>query len=853
MPQSHIPQYPHGHNGQSVSSIANTVSHRADPEAWSLPDATSLSSDTLHSTFQDPFTYYKAFLNTNTPSTSGTNENDDGYIYHTGVNQAQSPPYQVAAVRLTSRSNGVPLTTIIEQGSYSTLNSRDSLLGVNRYPSASGGKNISAGAISHRVSPSREEYSLQLTPQLFRKEQGETAPVGKHIWLHDRRESHLTQTAPIDSHMSERSRIPCFQATGEDYDANERKPKGFFRGVLQNVGAATCSRSRPPSAICAPVVESREYPSDTTNHSSPPEDPSTPNLETNREIFEATDRAPQSSSSPACMSMKRDQTRSRKISWTTTQPSTPTSIYPLLLKSPLPLLEQQSARFAQSACGVVPHTLEPSAATYSREQPSFARLVTPTTRGVAYGNVTSADQLISNHELDNSAQYTEHGVSVPKDSIYSLQKNDCTWEMICKASSCSTLSTTYSGTVLGVDVDLHHETFPPMAELERQASVAETPVPKEGSIADATHQLITSSALKSLLPIAAASGIVHKNYNTPRISFFSPSGNLIQPEGSSSPETTVSKRGGSPPTSPSNYGTLEKHSTPQTVLAVGSLPPARPTLVPMTTPPTPAVPLPAHLRYRHNYPHPEQSKIESTEILIEPKSTILGCGGIVTPRQPTVRKETCGSLKRLKSSSQYRSHRSTRSFVHDLKNDANFHKSRYIALASQTCGFPQKSQTEKNKSTSHPKRYNITHMHHASKANSQHPVKLHYRFIGADTLRGMRTPTNEKPACKTEGFRIGPLVGHTLRICFCQPYDGAGVPTRTATADVSCIHSSLHPDIVHVGSLQKQNKDHQATESLDVVRPVHLACTGHDSSRIPYSGRLGRNCNSSRTDSSKVE
>jgi hypothetical protein len=302
-----------------------------------------------------------------------------------------------------------------------------------------------------------------------------------------------------------------------------------------------------------------------------------------------------------------------------------------------------------------------------------------------------------------------------------------------------------------------------------QASCSESPNgSKQATAPGSNHRLITSSALTSLLPVATASGIVHANYNTPKISFYSPSGNLIQPEGSSSPAFTTPATG-SPATISSGYNSPDR-STFNRPQPSACLPPSRPTLVPMTTPPVTTAPLPEHLRHHHNYRRPERSQIGSCESLIESTQPVRGCGGVVrTPdlglhrglRQPP-------SHKKNKADMQHKQRQSTRSKIRDFASDARFYKSRYIALAAQAC---ESSQNKSNKKRSR--------------------TMLRKRQMASDKVHACVYPPPQGPRStqkrddKPEKAILGPLTGHALRICFCQPYDDAGKSTRVA--DASCM------------------------------------------------------------------
>jgi hypothetical protein len=327
-----------------------------------------------------------------------------------------------------------------------------------------------------------------------------------------------------------------------------------------------------------------------------------------------------------------------------------------------------------------------------------------------------------------------------------------------------------------------------MAELERQASISESPGSKLASAEEPTRRSFTSSALTSLLPIAAASGIVQLNYDTPKISFYSPSGRLIQSEGSSSPETHA-VHCGSPSVRRSNFNNPAKHAARRNLTATGYLPPVRPALLPMTTPPVPTAPLPAHLRYHHNYRHPERSHIESCESFIESSPLATECGGMVRTNSFLLRSGTRQSPPRKRSAGpKEQRHRSTRSLLHDLKGDVSFYKSRYIALAAQSCGSSQKSK-EKGK----------TLRKRDTAADRRHPPH-------STNKPRQRAATRDEPRQNAHESLLGPLAGHILRICFCQPFDGVGKPCATHQVD-------------HKQATRKKQVDRQAGNEV-AARPV---------------------------------
>jgi hypothetical protein len=318
-----------------------------------------------------------------------------------------------------------------------------------------------------------------------------------------------------------------------------------------------------------------------------------------------------------------------------------------------------------------------------------------------------------------------------------------------------------------------------MSELERQAVCSEYPESKQPVVKEATRYSITSSALTSLLPIAAASGIVHANYDTPKISFYSPSGSLIQPEGSSSPSLTPVNTGS--PTIVTSYYNSPNRLTINSRSGTACLPPPRPTLVPLTTPPMTTVPLPSNLRHHHNYQHPERSQISSYESLIDPTTPMTGCGGVIRTHSTYPRSRTLSSpYNQTHSSLQPRHHRSTHSLLHNIRSDMSFYKSRYIALATQS------------RTMCLEKKYPRTTLAKRQKGYNKETAYTHY------------TSTSHKLAQEPRARSIlGPFAGYTMRICFCQPYDGAG---KAARAHAPVAGRDFHAEDEGVARLVRQDK-----------------------------------------------
>ena len=143
------------------------------------------------------------------------------------------------------------------------------------------------------------------------------------------------------------------------------------------------------------------------------------------------------------------------------------------------------------------------------------------------------------------------------------------------ASFCGTVSTSYSGAVVGVDVDLQHEFAHPVCRSRSATPVWFTAPPAEiqgqapGPKVEAARYSVTSPALTSLLPIAAASGIVRSDYTKPTLCYYSPSGRQIERECSSTPDN--------PPYVPVPQGRMGM--TTATTATWTPLPPARPVVI----------------------------------------------------------------------------------------------------------------------------------------------------------------------------------------------------------------------------------------------------------------------------------
>ncbi|KAF1845275.1 uncharacterized protein K460DRAFT_337270 [Cucurbitaria berberidis CBS 394.84] len=797
-PRSHNSYLLDRSNGPEILSSTSTPPYRSpDPAALTLAGEMSKPPEQVHA--EDPFAYYKAFIDTSISPTNTPHvfaHDDDGYTCHTRfigahAGQARAVPYNLA-VRQANRSNGAPLATIIEQGSYSTLNSHGSLLSVGRFPSLGVAKNTSPSRVTHRASRILDEDTVQgiqeeilhqqdlcvvITPdEEFQASRASSCPVN-HTATPTR-----SATPQLSQHSDE-------QSDNTDYDADSRNFKGFFRGFWQNVQAGSRIWTRSLSTTPTPFVDFREGQPEASESSSKSQLQSSETLRMIRSNFEVPHPIRTSSLSATCTRGPESQSKNRNVPTANFEHSA--RAYPPLLG--IPSTGTESETDFESAL----HLLPPSVATRSRERSYSVGPVQPPRDVARDDGTTGAPTLSNENSHDTSAQNTFDGVSVLYNNIHTLMEVDHARESSRNASFCSTMSTSYSGTVLGVDLDLYHEFNPParrsrsptpvalapvwftpqMAELGRQASNSESPTSNQAFAIEPPYRSITSSALGSLLPIAVASGIARPNHDTPKISFTSPSGNLIQPEGGLTPMMSTSDFGDLPTMATSYYNanTLFTHSELSARVTT------RPSLIPMTKPPAYSAPLPTHLRYHHNYPHRQRPRIESREFSIVHSPAVKGCDGVV--------RENTFTPQRRVDRFQKKHHRlSIQSTVGDMKIEAKMYKAHLITSASTFC-LP--ARRRKNA----PKLYSNND---PSATTYTHTRKKQKRTAEAKQTEDS-TRTTQSSQNKQDTGLLAPLAGHALRICFCQPYDGAGKQTHAITADTLCLSNPNNTYIMEAG------------------------------------------------------
>jgi len=779
-------------NGQHTASSTSTPPYGASPAALKPVEHPRPLQEALHPAGQQhAFTYYHGRVGVSTIP----GEDADQYAqYDDGFTGCVSPMARSAGLagsqlldgpgtvpcnlttRLANRPNGVPLATIMEQCSRSTLNSRVSLLSMGRPPHPTASIHPSPDRTSDKALPTRDQATRK-------RAQEEIQPT-------------IEKPAPIQADAVSPAKPPEFRGGNAEHRISGKRLSAFFRDVLHTVQPTSRTRPWSFSLTQTTTAKTKDRQKDPA-HGGPRSQPETDTAQTLRNQASTARSASGSTLTPTSTPCRDDQTRSRKISSMADGGFSAHADPPLLAHSP-----PEPSSMSDTSC--VPQLMPLPVVTRSCEQPASVYSVPPKPRDGAHngGHPVGVPRHPSENGRASPVQYALDSVPACLRNAASLAECDGVRISSRNASFCSTVSTSYSGAVLGVDLDLDRQFVgvqtlhcsrsstpvalpvwftPQMAELERQASVSESPEREQKAVLPPTSHSMRSFALPSLLPIAAASGIVTPNYNTPKISFYSPSGNLIQPESSSSPGTNSSEFSASPTVAASYYNHRGQPTRKASSPAGICLPPARPALLPMMTPPVFSAPLPAHLRHHHNYQHREKSQIQSTESFIIPTAVVKGCGGIVKSPSFTPRSGTRHQHAQSRSGSYRRHHRSTRSLIDDLRFEVNFIKAGLITTASTACNPPRKGRTLRKRHMDDKKTAKYT-----STRQTGHTGSSTRNRLLVEEKKG-RVPG---PSHEHDHRALGPLAGQALRICFCQPYDGAGEPEHMVIADSSCISAS---------------------------------------------------------------
>ncbi|KAF2449285.1 hypothetical protein P171DRAFT_189183 [Karstenula rhodostoma CBS 690.94] len=669
-------------------------------------------------------------------------------------NRPRPVPHGIA-VRPANRSTGAPLATIVEQGSGSTLHSHSSLYEIGRFPSIRTVENA-----SHRH-PRTLDAALNRIQEEGQDELTFCCDTDLNIQSKERRgaksKSYDVRATAAGSVSLDNRESPISRLAELNLDMEPKSLKALVRGVLTKVRNNTRSPSRPSWSIHVPMPEQW---SDVSS-----------SAQTDRKAAINFDSQAPISSTSASTTLLRPS------------PSSPHHVRePQATNGPSPKVKTQPwADGYASQSHVSPSTLEPESAPLVLQlspTPNMLRFplgkeVLPSAcfiplqpRDAALDHVRHAAATVLGRSRDELAtRYTPDGAFPQRNDGGSL--DDFARNASQNASFCSTMSTSYSGTALGIDLDIQHE-FPgatrrsvtPVWFSPKEPERPHEP-PKYTLQLEETKPLrprsITSSALTSLLPIAAAEGIVQQNLTMPQLTFYSPSGNLIQAQSASFTPTPVSSSrsrsdsyfSGTPTTTTSYYNGATLSSAQSALSAAVTIPPARPALAPLTTPPQSTAPLPENLRHHHNYHRVDKSRIESTcdseimlpsQVVMTSDSQVFGCGGVVrspsldphsgVPKSPPKHSRIGQSISCLRMREANRS-----------------------AINASSLLAPNASC----------KRRGLTPAQNFRKKGKK--------------LQKRRVP---HMGTVLEQDVIGPAAGHALRVCFCQPYDGVGRQTSEA-------------------------------------------------------------------------
>jgi hypothetical protein len=707
--------------------------------------------------WQDPYAYYKAFLNTESSWTAdqhgdgGTGspptpdaESVLGYAEQQ-QNKPRPVPYSVA-VRFANRSSGAPLTTIAEQGSASTLSSRSSPL---RLPSNRIVQHASPGCASRMSMRSRDEAVINSIHEEDQDERTFCRDTDLDVPSEERRGNksescNVKATAAVSASLEyQMSTIPRLPELGLDMES--KGVKGFLRGVLTKVRSNTRSRSRSSSSTDLPVPKPNRW-----SDASPPS-------QSDRNAGVRTDpQRPLDLITASTTLLRSTPSLARHVSkHPATHGSSPT------------VRPKPSADLSASTPSVSPSTSEPELAPVGLRLPPIPDLsriqyneeacsVPPQPRDAALDPVRHAATTVSSRSRDELTTRPD-GASARRNNEWSL--DGLARNASLNASFCSSMSTSYSGTVLGIDLDIQHD-FPhttrrsvtPVWFTPEETEMVQ--VPNRGLQAEGVttlpHRSGTSPALMSLLPIAAAEGIVQQNFTTPQLAFYSPSGNLVQARDASPMPTSASSWRsnsylvGTPPTTTLYHNDATATSAMSMLSsAVASLP-ARPAPASLTTPLQSTAPLPEHLRHQLNFHKVDRLQTESmhdSEIMLPSRVVITsnfpvpGCDGVVREGNLV---PPSGVLQSPQKHSKIGS--SISCLCIGDENRLAFHTSSLLG----------------SKGLSRPRTGYISGRKLRKKGNK---------------LKKRQDP---RSCTVLEQATIGPIAGHALRVCFCQPYDGVG-------------------------------------------------------------------------------
>lgn len=691
--------------------------------------------------YHDPFAHYKAFLDTR--SSSGRSENDapcnielEGhqlvYSEMNSVRDVVEPSSKEHSVtrnitaRLGTQSTSLPLATIIEQCSLSTLQSHESLHGsLGRDLLVQPSHTTQLASTSLQLSRRLDESAVYRIQEHYNRVYKAYQPIVDHARPLPGTEMPCTDprpAAPINNISRPRQLLPASQYQVVSQGGDCKGLKGLLRGVMQ--GESRSFIPKLPSTETSAASES--MPRDLRHQIGEQKLNNLLNATTQRADFFSSSAGTQQlppSETPGNIAEANDWS-SRSSNANGLELSTIRHVFP--------------GRVGEDAMS-----------TYNPERLLFPSL-NSTVRDHVRPSTDIPPDISSLHHCreDTTSRYTFDGVPLHRSNAPSPREHGRARE----PSFCSTVSSSYSGTVLGVDLDLQ-QNFPSTAHHSSSMWLdASAPPHASQQVVTTTRpspsdrpRTITSSALPVLLPLAASSGIVKPNYAVPHLSFYSPSGNLIQtetPEYSSS--NTIYHQSARLPFSEPSFK-------------------SRPANVCSTTPPHSSIPLPAHLRQqRKNQQHHENMPSRIFPQL-RAKSSVKGRGGVIKHNSRAPR----SGVLLASLGTKFRSNKPSNP-TFNWSYSSSIHNGRLQCHTVALCTSRSKKTNSKAKES--PRTLNA--------ATRPGPMPARHRH-------------SEAHGGKAE---IGPFAAWALRICFCQPWHGAGDRRCTRVDGSQCLGDSYSDD-----------------------------------------------------------
>ncbi|OAL53963.1 hypothetical protein IQ07DRAFT_596932 [Pyrenochaeta sp. DS3sAY3a] len=739
-------------DGSAGQEIPFSTNAPPDIELPAEPIIADDPSEQRHAARIDPwdsFASYTGFMDTIMPSASV----EPNLAHDPNERQARAVPYN-PAVRLTDRPNGASLATIIEQCSRSTLNSYASIFRSSQ-ASAVRPPNSSQGVCSsHDFSHDRGGENVQCLGPDTSIHARDMCTV--HEAVYDQVVD-VTPSPILDSLNGTAvfagpflfQHTPTSQAyTGvTDCDVKGRSVNSRFDDILWNTRSSSQLQCQNSPTDCVPNDEGLEHEVGITKSHLQCQ-PSIPNaLQVSRDKFVALDLGRTPPTRVVDVTFSDSQAVNRMVSTTAHEASACAMSTSRDARGP--------ERKSKTDFNSVLHPLPPSIATRSCERSTSVQPVLPGPRDVAHTDgVPGPSTLSLERRHDISAGTTFDGVFVPCCDAPSLAEYDHARASSRNTSFCSAVSTSYSGTVLGVDVDIDHKVShlvqhspsgtPPAWFTPQGTDVDRHVLSSVGAESDPPRRFrlssrsMNSSALTALLPIAAASGIVRSNYSTPKISFYSPSGNLIQPEDCSPPRRSMSDFIENPTLVSSNCNE-------ETQFATHNQERARPCRT-TQTPPTTSAALPSQYRYQQQLHKRHHNDLYGSTIVSASK--VRGCGGLVRNENSPLQRP-----RSMKGTDDIGSQHDNIYLIRGMTREV---KRKILGCAS----FFSTSQQQKQRHLS-------TSIHSRTSASASASDLTHFSNDHKESGAGEQTSQVGKHG------HLGPLIGQTLRRCFCQPSDGA--------------------------------------------------------------------------------